>query len=176
MFADQLSLAGSGTVFSRIRSVFQDVLRKIAGGLGPAIISGPILGRFFRIRHRFFQDVLRKIAAGLGPTIISGPIRWRFFSGYGCVFFRIRQPANVILGYAGALSPGNWGSGLPRGAPQGLSQARFGGVFFSGYGSGFFQDVLNKNAGRLGPAIISGPIRGRFFFRIRLRFFSGYPE
>ena len=102
-FADQLSLAGSGTV------VFQDALRfpgcpeQIVGGLGPAIISVPILGRFLRIRQRF-SGCPGKHRGGLGPAIISGPIRGRFFR-IRLRFFRIRQPANVILGYAGVPSP-----------------------------------------------------------------------
>ena len=35
---------------------FQQVLKKIASGSPPAIISGPIRGRFFQDTVRFFQD------------------------------------------------------------------------------------------------------------------------
>ena len=87
-FADQLSLAGSGTVFSGYAPFFQDVLKKNAAGLGLAIIPGPIWGRFFQDTLALFQDILNKNAGGLGPAIISSPIRRRFCSGYAGVFFQ----------------------------------------------------------------------------------------
>ena len=59
---------------------------------------------FFRLRSVFFQVNRKKDARGLAQTIISGPIRGRFFSGYGTFFFRLRQPGNVILRYAGVLN------------------------------------------------------------------------
>ena len=87
----------SGPFFQDTLRFFQDVLNKNASGLGPAIILGPDPGAFFSGDGSFFQDILNKNASVLGLAIISGPIRVRFFSGYAGVFFRIRQPANVIL-------------------------------------------------------------------------------
>ena len=130
MVCGQIISGWNRDLFFRIRSVFSGCPESKRRRVGPNHYLGPNPGAFFfRIRWRFFQDVLNKNGGGLGPAIISGPIRMPFFQDT-LAFFRIRQPANVILRYAGVPSPGNRGSGLLRGSPQGLSQARFGGVFF----------------------------------------------
>ena len=93
----------SGPFFQDTLRFFQDVLNKNASGLGPAIISGPIRGRFFRLRDVFSGygrpltcfHVTREprglagSASGSPAGIISGPIRERCFSGYGSVFSRL---------------------------------------------------------------------------------------
>ena len=76
-----------GPFFSGYAPFFQDALKKNAGGLGPAIISGPIWGRFLQDPLAFFHDILNKNAGGLGPAIISSPIQRRFFQDTLAFFF-----------------------------------------------------------------------------------------
>ena len=95
----QLSLAGFGIVFFRLRSVFFQVNRKKdARGLAQTIISGPIRGRFFQVTGRFFQVTAARQRDftlrgrpeprdGLPVGAPRGLSRARF----GCVFFRLRS-------------------------------------------------------------------------------------
>ena len=113
-----------------------------------------------------FKDVLTKNASGLGPAIISGPIRGRFFR-LRDVFFRLRQPGNVILRYAGVPNREmdcQW-------EPRGDYLEPDSGAFFSGYGPVFLQVNRKKDgAGLAGQLSFHGI--GDVFFQVK-RLFSG---